>query len=183
MANEHVLISWPHLSALNMTDPVIPGSKRPSGLGRSISTRSKTRFGVEGGADPRDFRFELFIDIGHQLRTVAGMPTLIAMTFRSGARRRDRQRQTTSPRGAYVDSRSHSRVEVPERNVIAIKVGHAGNRPHDAYVDKQFEAKVSRIGAAFNPETRLLRVEIDLPNPEGRLLPGMTGSVMFKADK
>jgi multidrug resistance efflux pump/beta-lactamase regulating signal transducer with metallopeptidase domain len=75
------------------------------------------------------------------------------------------------------------RVEVPERNVFAINVGTPATIRIDAYVDKQFEAKVSRIGAAFNPKTGLLRVEIDLPNAESRLLPGMSGSVTFKADK
>jgi multidrug resistance efflux pump/beta-lactamase regulating signal transducer with metallopeptidase domain len=74
-------------------------------------------------------------------------------------------------------------VEVPERNVFAIHVGAPVTVIVDAFPYKQFDAKVSRIGADINPETRLLRIEIDLPNAEGRLLPGLTASVIFKADK
>jgi multidrug resistance efflux pump/beta-lactamase regulating signal transducer with metallopeptidase domain len=74
-------------------------------------------------------------------------------------------------------------VEAPERSVLAIKVGAPVTIYVDAFPNKQFEAKVSRVGADINPETRLMRIEIDLPNADGRLLPGMSGSVTFKADQ
>lgn len=37
----------------------------------------------------------------------------------------------------------------------------------------RFTGKVSRVSAALNDATRTLRAEIDVPNPEGRLIPGM----------
>jgi multidrug efflux pump subunit AcrA (membrane-fusion protein) len=35
----------------------------------------------------------------------------------------------------------------------------------------------------FDPQTRLMRVEIDLPNPNGEVRPGMYGRVSILRDK
>ena len=42
---------------------------------------------------------------------------------------------------------------------------------------KQVEGKVTRFASALNVSSRLMRVEIDLPNPDGALLPGYYGYV------
>ena len=42
---------------------------------------------------------------------------------------------------------------------------------------EKFPASVARIGTALDPATRTMRAEIDLPNADGRLRPGMTAKV------
>ena len=46
--------------------------------------------------------------------------------------------------------------------------------------DKRFEGKVTRTAKAIDPQSRTLRVEIDVPNPDHALVPGMYVQVNFK---
>ena len=48
--------------------------------------------------------------------------------------------------------------------------------------DKRFEGKVTRTAKAINPQSRTLRVEIDVPNPQHALVPGMYVQVNFKLE-
>jgi RND family efflux transporter MFP subunit len=53
----------------------------------------------------------------------------------------------------------------------SIAVGGAGSR--------HYEGKVSRTSQAINPQSRTLRVEVDIPNADSRLVPGMYVEVSF----
>jgi multidrug efflux pump subunit AcrA (membrane-fusion protein) len=64
-------------------------------------------------------------------------------------------------------------IDVPEANVPFVKTGMRALVRFPAAKGKEFQATVSRIAGALDPGTRTLRAEIDLPNPEGKLLPGM----------
>jgi RND family efflux transporter MFP subunit len=44
---------------------------------------------------------------------------------------------------------------------------------------RHYEGKVSRTSRAINPQSRTLRTEIDIPNADGRLVPGMYVEVSF----
>ena len=44
---------------------------------------------------------------------------------------------------------------------------------------KHFEGKVARTAKAVNPQSRTLRVEVDIPNPDHVLVPGMYVQVTF----
>jgi RND family efflux transporter MFP subunit len=46
--------------------------------------------------------------------------------------------------------------------------------------NQRFEGKVTRSAKAINPRARTLRVEIDLPNPDHALVPGMYVQVSFE---
>jgi RND family efflux transporter MFP subunit len=46
--------------------------------------------------------------------------------------------------------------------------------------NQRFEGKVARTAKAINPTARTLRVEIDLPNPDHALVPGMYVQVSFE---
>lgn len=48
------------------------------------------------------------------------------------------------------------------------------NRP-----DWTFNAKIARTAKAINPQARTLRVEVDIPNPDQGLVPGMYVNVSF----
>jgi HlyD family secretion protein len=50
-------------------------------------------------------------------------------------------------------------------------------------LEQKFPAKVSRVAKSADPRTRLMPVEIDLPNPDGRIRQGMFGKVTIILDK
>jgi hypothetical protein len=64
-------------------------------------------------------------------------------------------------------------VDIPEQDANDVRVGSKAAVLARAYRDTPIEATVTRTSWALNTKTRALRVEIDLPNPGGRLLPGM----------
>lgn len=64
---------------------------------------------------------------------------------------------------------------VPERDALRIKVGDLATVRFDALPKRHITAHVSRMAYGFDPQTRTLRTEIDLNNPEG-LRPGMFGA-------
>ena len=71
-------------------------------------------------------------------------------------------------------------VSVPQNYSPAIKVGM------DAWVTlpelpgQRFKGTIARTAEAIDPTTRTLLTEVDVPNPEERLLPGSYGEVHFK---
>jgi multidrug efflux pump subunit AcrA (membrane-fusion protein) len=67
-------------------------------------------------------------------------------------------------------------VNVPERDVPLTRVGISVDLTFDALPDLHLPVqKVARIASAEDPETRLMRVEIDVANPKQQLLSGMYG--------
>ncbi len=49
--------------------------------------------------------------------------------------------------------------------------------------DESFPGEVSRFSAGLNPASRMMRVEVDLPNAEGKLRPGYYGYVTITLSK
>lgn len=68
-------------------------------------------------------------------------------------------------------------VQVPDRDVPFTDVGDLAIVEIDALPGTRIDAKVSRIGGSEDQLTRLMRVEIDLPNPTGKIRQGMYGRV------
>jgi RNA polymerase sigma factor (sigma-70 family) len=64
-------------------------------------------------------------------------------------------------------------LEVPEPDARSIRAGTPARVSIKGYRDEPVEATVARTSWALNVKSRALRVEIELPNPDGRLLPGM----------
>ncbi len=74
-------------------------------------------------------------------------------------------------------------VYIPDRDVPFVDPGDAALVEIDALTGKKFPAKISRISKSEDPQTRLMRVEIDLTNPTGRICHGMYGKVTIVLDK
>jgi HlyD family secretion protein len=74
-------------------------------------------------------------------------------------------------------------VQVPDRDVILCDPGDPATLEIDALPGQKFYAKVSRIAQSQDPQTRLMRVEIDLPNPTGKIRNGMYGRATILLDK
>jgi RND family efflux transporter MFP subunit len=67
------------------------------------------------------------------------------------------------------------RVDVPEAYASEVNPGDRALVKLQQMNGKVIEGKVSRSSWALDPKTRTIRVEIDVPNPNGALLPGLYG--------
>jgi multidrug efflux pump subunit AcrA (membrane-fusion protein) len=73
--------------------------------------------------------------------------------------------------------------DVPENDVPRLRLGDpAIVRPY-GFEGKPFAGTVSRFSLRLDPETRNMRTEIDLPNPEERLYPGMYAQVSLEMNR
>ena len=73
-------------------------------------------------------------------------------------------------------------VQVPDRDVPYTNVGDAATIEIDALPGKLFTGKVSRVADSENPQTRTMRVEIDLPNDKDLLREGMYGRATIQLE-
>ncbi|HET9364756.1 MAG TPA: efflux RND transporter periplasmic adaptor subunit, partial [Candidatus Angelobacter sp.] len=70
-------------------------------------------------------------------------------------------------------------VSVPQSNAPAIRAGLPAYIVLREYPGQKFNGKVVRTADAIDPTTRTLLTEIDVPNPNGQLLPGSYAEVHF----
>ncbi len=70
-------------------------------------------------------------------------------------------------------------VGVTEQQVVALAVGDAVVLEVDVFPSEVFEGSITRLGRGVDAETKKYPVEVRVPNPEERLLPGMIGSIRF----
>ncbi|MBV7513027.1 efflux RND transporter periplasmic adaptor subunit [Pseudomonas sp. PDM25] len=68
-------------------------------------------------------------------------------------------------------------VAVPESDAGSITLGQAVEARLPAFPGATLSGKVSAILPETNPDSRTLRVRVELPNPDGRLRPGLTAQV------
>jgi HlyD family secretion protein len=64
-------------------------------------------------------------------------------------------------------------VDIPERDANYVKIGTKATVLARAYRDEPLPGTVTRTSWALNIKSRTLRAEVDLPNPNSQLLPGM----------
>jgi len=72
-------------------------------------------------------------------------------------------------------------VSVPQNYAPAIKVGMESFVTLPELPGEKFKGTVTRTAQAIDPLTRTLLTEVDVPNPDSRLLPGSFGEVHFRA--
>ena len=70
-------------------------------------------------------------------------------------------------------------VDVPQADVSSVKPGTAATVTVDEYPGQAFAGTVARDAGAFDPRSRTLLLEIDVPNPDGRLYAGMYAHAKF----
>jgi RND family efflux transporter MFP subunit len=71
------------------------------------------------------------------------------------------------------------RVGVPQANLRAIRRGLPATVLVAEFPGQPFEGTVVRSAGAIDPATRTLLTEVELPNPDGALLPGLYAQVRF----
>jgi HlyD family secretion protein len=67
-------------------------------------------------------------------------------------------------------------VNVPEREAVGVAPGARASVRIEALGDREIEGTVARSSWALDPTARTLRTEIDVPNTDGKLRPGMYAS-------
>lgn len=68
-------------------------------------------------------------------------------------------------------------IEVPEREVPRVRAGSTVRLTTDAYPDRRFTGRLARVVHTLDPRTRTMGVEVDIPNPDRLLKPGMYARV------
>lgn len=93
--------------------------------------------------------------------------------------------ETVSPDDTLFVIADLSRVQIVarvyEQDVGRVALGMPASLSLRAYPGESFEGTVSFVSAAVDPDTRALPVRIDLDNTDGRLRPGMFGTLTLRA--
>lgn len=74
-------------------------------------------------------------------------------------------------------------IGVPDTAVRSVRLGQAVDVIVDAYANRTFRARISRIASAADPATRNFEIEIAIPNRERVLKVGMIGSVQLASNE
>jgi RND family efflux transporter MFP subunit len=74
-------------------------------------------------------------------------------------------------------------VWVPEQAIHLLQPGAAAEMTFDALPGVKFPGTVARVGFAVDPSNGQVRGEIDLPNADGKVRPGMAGRVILRLGK
>jgi membrane fusion protein, multidrug efflux system len=70
-------------------------------------------------------------------------------------------------------------VNIPQADISRVRPGAPASITVDQYPNETFAGKIARDAGAFDPTSRTLRLEIDVPNPDGRLFAGMYAHARF----
>jgi len=70
-------------------------------------------------------------------------------------------------------------VDVPENDAPSVRAHLKASIELPAFPGRHFSGSVARTADAIDPTSRTLRTEIDVPNPDGQLLPGSYAQVHF----
>jgi HlyD family secretion protein len=74
-------------------------------------------------------------------------------------------------------------ASVVEKDIRRITQGLQANVEVDAFPGDTFEGRVAHIAPVLDPATRTAQIEVEIPNPQFRLKPGMYAKVSFTVDK
>jgi membrane fusion protein (multidrug efflux system) len=86
--------------------------------------------------------------------------------------------------GELLDlSTARARLGLTDRQVVAVRAGQRVDVAVEAHPGSAFEGEILRVGAAADPVNKKFPVEVELPNPDGLLLPGMVVRVRLDLDE
>lgn len=83
-----------------------------------------------------------------------------------------------APVASVVDISSLRLVaNVVEKDLRAVTVGDRASVEVDAYPGEKFAGKIARLAPVLDPATRTATMEVEIPNPQAKLKPGMYARV------
>jgi RND family efflux transporter MFP subunit len=98
--------------------------------------------------------------------------------------------QASSPKGSSQPLLRVAKLDVirvktylPEREAVWADVGDAATIGFEALPGAMFAGKIARLSGSVDPATRTMLVEIDLPNEDGRIRPGLYGQVRLALER
>lgn len=97
-----------------------------------------------------------------------------------GTRHLDQGAYATTNRSVFsiVDlSLIRTTIAIPGKDAVHIKVGQTATVTADVLPGKKFNGAVARMSSVFDPQTDTVEAEVDVPNPDAELRPGMFASV------
>jgi RND family efflux transporter MFP subunit len=74
------------------------------------------------------------------------------------------------------------RLPVPEELAGSVRIGSSADITVQA-TQQRFPGKIARLTDSFDRSTRTMQAEIDVPNSDGKLAPGMYADVVLKTDE
>jgi HlyD family secretion protein len=74
-------------------------------------------------------------------------------------------------------------VQVPDRDVPYARKGNPATVEIDAIPGEKFPGRVARVARSEDPQTRLMHLEIDMPNKDDKVADGMFGRVTITLKK
>jgi RND family efflux transporter MFP subunit len=87
---------------------------------------------------------------------------------------------TTSLYGIAQSNVMRVFVDVPQKAAAEVVTGVLADASSDQYPDRVFTGKVARSAMSMDPQTRTERTEVDIPNADLALVPGMYVQVKFQ---
>lgn len=77
----------------------------------------------------------------------------------------------------------HMRVDLPQERIGDVHRGSEVEVVVDSFPQESFTGRVIRIAPQVDPETRVLAVVVEVPNPDHRIKGGVSGFARFKASE
>jgi RND family efflux transporter MFP subunit len=74
-------------------------------------------------------------------------------------------------------------VNVVEKDLRMVTPGDVGIVEVDAYPGEQFNGRIARVAPVLDPATRTASIEIEIPNRDGRLKPGMYARISLTVEE
>lgn len=91
---------------------------------------------------------------------------------------------TNTAIGSVVEiSRVRLVVNVVEKDLRMVNAGDPAEMEVDAYPGEKFPGKIARVAPVLDPATRTAAMEVEIPNPDGKLKPGMYARINLTVDE
>jgi RND family efflux transporter MFP subunit len=74
-----------------------------------------------------------------------------------------------------------ARFGIPDNTIATVKLGEAIGVTVDAVAEKTFTGRITSVAPTADPQSRVFDVEVTISNADGRLRPGMIGSLALGA--
>lgn len=165
--------------------------QRQEGLLKIRGTAQQTYDEAKGKAAVAAADVDLAVATADRIRTMLGYRQIVApfdaVVSRRQVNRGDFVQAATAGRTTPLFTVQRVDVirvfcNVPESDVARLRVGIAAKIKPYGRDDMPIEGKVTRFEGRLDPETRNMRTEIDVPNTDGALYPGMYAQVSLETE-